>query len=597
MKNNKIIIYACLVLIGVCSLQYAHAQEDCPVLSQGYSTDEYDTEINTRLQATQTMLDSVSNIDLQPGNYIILNDKDFYQKGPINWNGLYNTGDPLENITYIILTPGDYRDYLTFRPYRIAGPSSSRKYLLQYPGTADDSEDVIEAYLNDPVAAIGQTEEDRAIIENFRFAQEFWTWVVRGITIRGNHNSRLDDENGVYGTGSSTSLIASDNNIIEDCLFENQVTGHSIFIDNGSNNIIHNCVIRDQDECTINYLAGHDVVGVLIGASGSGNASGNVILGNEIYNVTQAVQTVYGAGNYYGETSGTFIYGNEFYNEKMFVDACGEERMNGEYGVAFKTGSLSSLIEDKVIVAENEFHGWRRSATDGLDRVFDDVIDGIPEAQHPSYGDCEHDANGRGGGVGAAIYCTANAKNVVIYKNSIRNCSNGIFTASGGSYGVGATTEFIEIYDNVINNLYPYKDVYDANDYWANTTITLPPGHTLSYNQYVRSHDIGTAIKILTTSTKIKGNKVINALKGIVINTEIVVNPIEVFDNSFRNIAYQPFRLDQQLCNYKNNLFYNSGYTNSAFNPANCTAFNEMITSDNSNCFMSSDGSLVLPCQ
>jgi len=619
MKINKV-IYMCIVLVTVFNLQYAHTQICTDVY---YSTEDYDNEIDTRLQATKDILNSVSNIDLQddpagnPLNYVILNDRDFYNNNKPSYNdqcrwpliNYYgnNNSDPLTQIEYIILTPGDYRDYLTFYPIRAnAAASGDKRYLLQYNGSPDDDTQVIENYLNNPTTAINQPEEERAIIENFWFkAEGNYSWVVRGITVRGNRNSRLDDENGVYGSGSSTSqIISRNNNVIEDCLFENQVVGKYIQLVNADNNIVNNCVIRNQDECMITYLAGNDIVGITIAATYNQNSSNNVIINNEAYNLTQAFQAVYGANNLYGECSGTFIYGNEFYNEKIFMDSCDEERMNGEFGIAFKCGSLSSCIADKLIVTENEFYGWRRSATEGLGRVFDEIIDGVPENQHPTNGDCEYDANGRGGGDGNAILCTFNAKNIAIYKNSISDCSNGISTASGG--GTSTATEFIEIYNNVICDLYPSKDVYDANVYWEGTLITLPPGNTLPYNQYNIGHTIGTGINARIDLAKVVGNRVTNAIRGIVINTSNSSNPnpIEVYGNYLENIAYQPFRVDQpqptytnNYANYTNNYFYNSGYTYSGYSNTNpCSYFNDMMVNDNNNCFISGSTE-ILPCQ
>jgi len=309
--ENRIKLYIFIMLCLAGNLQYAYAQV-CPEAS-GYTVGEYNQEISDRLQIADFWLSSI-NIDLEqstngtPINYVILNDKDFYGGNTggygqgCQWpfiDGVYDAPPNINTITYFILTPGDYRDYLDFQPrFNNSTPSlNDKKYLLHYPGSPNDSPQVIENYLNGisetPKAAVDQAEYERAIIEDFRILQDGWSWVVRGITIRGNHNSRLDDENGVYGTGSSTSEIQTNQNIIESCLFENQVKGNFINISNGDRNIIHNCVIRDQNDCMITYLAGNDIIGVNIKAKGSAaqpTAFNNYILNNKIYNVTDAIQ-------------------------------------------------------------------------------------------------------------------------------------------------------------------------------------------------------------------------------------------------------------------------------------------------------------------
>lgn len=256
-------LYVLFVLFSLLGLPYAHAQNcandcvneqaDCEQTSTGYSLECYDCEIEKRSLTVEAALGNI-NIDLvttNPGtdnetkNYVILNDRDFYDgcgtgcKWPYI-DAKYGNGTTIDDITYFILTPGDYRDYLTFKPRfdnvsdgdtddpnTNPGTSSidDTKYLLYYPGSSSDDEDDIESYLKGTSGiplkpASEQAEHERAIIENFSFSDNSWSWVVRGITIRGNHNSRFDDRNGVYGSGSSTSSIQSDDNIIKDCLLK-----------------------------------------------------------------------------------------------------------------------------------------------------------------------------------------------------------------------------------------------------------------------------------------------------------------------------------------------------------------------------------------
>lgn len=605
--KNKIKLYILFALCSMLNLQHAYAQ--CTPAS-GYTMTQYNQQISDRLQIADFKLSTI-NIDLQAGNYIVLNDENFYGGNTggygdgCQWSHIDGAYDPTPNInsiTYFILTPGDYRDYLTFNPrFGSASSINDKKYLLYYPGSPNDSEQVIENYLNGisetPKAAVEQQEYERAIIENFHLPANSWAWVIRGITIRGNHNSRLDDENFILGTGSSSSQIVSDNNIIESCLFENQVVGNFINITNGDDNIIHNCVIRDQNDCMITYLAGNDIIGVDIKASSSTEAENNTILNNKIYNVTDAIQLTEN-GNYKGDMPGTFIYGNELYNEKVYTDNCGEERMNGEGAIDIKRGTgsddVAASVTDKVIIANNLFYGWRRSGTEGLGRVFDGrTKDCVDLATHPADGDCFHDQNGKGGGSGDAISCHINANNIAIINNTVTDCSNGFLISTKGQ---------IEVYNNTICNLYPSHDDYVGEtgngSYWTNTIYNenvWPVNGAGQYeiepciqgfgNQYKIGHQVGVAIKCAIESGRISGNTISGTIRGILL--EGLGKTALVTDNYINNIHTENFYAPNScdFANFSGNTYYD--FTDICWGGSNSPPSNAIIES---NCFLYCNG-------
>jgi len=623
--KNVIILYVLSVLFSLLTLSYTNAQ-NCPQAT-GYSLSAYDSEIDRRLQKTYGSLNNI-NIDLQPGNYIILNDKDFSGEcggSDCKWSHIdaYDNAPNIDNITYFILTPGDYRDYQTFKPRFKESTSSADdiKHLLYYPGSSNDSEQVIEDYLNGlsgtPKTAVEQAEHEKAIIENFYLVQDAWSWVIRGITIRGNHNS-LSGENVIYGSGSSTSTIISDNNIIKDCLFENQVTGNFLYIINGSDNIIYDCVIRNKNEYTITYIAPGDIIGVTIRAATGTEAENNVLLNNAIYNVTDAVQLTEGENNR-GDLRGTLIYGNEMYNEKIYIDECGEERMNGEGAIDVKQGTgshdVKAPIEHKVIIADNLFYGWRRAGTDGLGREFDNrTQDCIPLEAHPVRGNCWHDANGVGGGAGEAILCHINASNISILYNTVSDCSNGFLIS--GNTNSGSVGQ-IEIYDNTICNLYPPRSEYIGNpingSYWTNTNYVqnawnlgngnylIPKddgnndGHCIPNiagdYEYIINHSIGQAMRITTEYCIIQGNTISGAIKGILLKG-IPGQKAVVTNNYIENIYHENFNptIACSFANFGGNTY--SDFTKICTGNGNNPPQSSVIEN---NCFLNCSGNVMGP--
>lgn len=600
--KHIIILISCVLSL---SWQFTHAQCDENNIQEVYTAEDYTNEIERRFtdsnysewllwdtdnnegifdsqKLNDQIVDGISDTanDDTP-NYVILNDKDFYKSG--SWAYV---GSPLNGIQYIILTPGDYRDYSGFTP--LNNPDIT-KYLLHYPGSINDNaQDIKNYYNNNPKTALEQAEHERAIIENFKLNEG--NWIIKGITIRGNHNSRLDDENKIYVSGSSTSIINTNNNIVESCLFENQTKQSYLSITNGDNNIIHNCVIRDQSPYNITYLAGNDILGIRLGATWfpeeENAAKNNIIINNSIYNICDAIHMIrdtrrenspYQPGDVIGDLPGTLIYNNEMYNEKekRYLDQCGEERMNGEGAIDIKQGvgwageyneippSPVSICK-KVIIAKNEFYGWRRPGKDGLGRLFEGRMDQDgcePLNFDTKDGDCLHDLSGQGGGSGEAISCHNNARNIAIIDNYVYDCTNGFIVAAGSpnSGSVG----YIDIYNNRICNLYPtYDDSYLGNSYWHNHSFTSSYMDDLLgvcvETTDTPGHSLGRAIRVNVSSCIISDNIISGVLDGVYAwNSSI--SPT-VTDNFFQNVALQSFNYNVDYTNFKDNTFVNSCY-------------------------------------
>lgn len=350
--------------------------------------------------------------------------------------------------------------------------------------------------------------------------------------------------------------------------FENQATGNFIDIINGSDNIIHNCVIRNQNEYNLTYISPGDIVGISISAHDNSSAENNMILENEIYNVTDAIQLYRDdAGvEFIGDLGGIFIYNNHLYNTKKYIDQCGEERMNGEEAIDIKQGTGDheqiACIEDKIIIANNSFYGWRRGGMDGLGRDFTDKVrDCISEEKHPRFGDCWHVLNGRGGGNGGAVNCHLNATNIAILYNTVSDCSNGFHISGENSKGhVGQ----IEIYNNTICNLYPSREYYasDCGSYWTNTNYVqnvwnsgngdylIPKGDGMNDGhcipdvsgnyEYKIGHQIGEAMRSNTEYCIIQGNTISGAINGIYLDG-IPGQKTVVRDNYIENIYHENF--------------------------------------------------------
>lgn len=635
MKN---IIQLVFVIAFLCSIQFRlNAQR--PVISaceiMNTATDQtkndYYAEIDGRLGVvTQRMADMCSSINLlldadgngNP-NFAVLNDRDFYVDShggnTYGWNeckwpyiNKYNHNDYDSNIQYIILTPGDYRDYLSFKPNSGTNETDTR-FLLYYPGSSDAPLDEVIAYFNNNYcenleSAIEQEEEDRAIVEGFDLTREAgfqrWTWVIMGITFRGNHADYYSSDYateeecpaGKY-TGGKGNTITSSGNIMSHCLLENAVNPHFIRIGDGDNNIIINNVIRNRHD-----MSHRDVLGVTISASYYETADNNAIVDNDIYNIGDAIQLVYKSNcsdpntdnppgcidacmpnssindcecdqdnlSNKGTAPGTFIHNNRLFNQKIYyqddeiefpdgtVVPVNIERMHGEGAIDLKIGAEDG--EAKVIISNNSIYGWREG---------------------------RKDPSGTQGGNGHAIATHNRAQNIVIMNNQIRDCTNGIHIRGRGSVperdwvdlndnGVVDPDECIEmevknieVYDNDICDLYSPLEKQQISN--------------LGLGMY---H--GIAISASIQSVKISGNNVKNIPRGIVLGGEGYL--AEISDNYFEKVINQFFRHQNPTYTHENayenfrcNTFLDSGYK---CDTNHLNGDLEGYLKDNDNCFL-----------
>ncbi len=629
--------------------------------------DHYEKEIECRSLVTQKRLSvDCDNIKLEISptgvqNFVVLNDRDFYfdnntgvpYKYEMKWQFLQRNNNSSfdDNIKYIILTPGDYRGYLKFDPSCSPGnpvncssgdcmnTGEERRYLLYYPGCSSDDPSRIVYYFNKKYChklkpAYEQAEEEKAIVENFRLLDGNWKWTVMGITFRGNRDDYPsvggNDPNvlannivcGEKKPGGTRNEITSSENIIRYCLFENVAQQNCIKITSASRNIIANNVIRNRADCTK-----RDIIGITLKGNYGVLMEDNIIIDNEIYNMGDAIQLVYGPGNNNvgkGSAPGTFIHGNKLFNEKVILEdqeihpsstsgnpgSITLERTHGEGAIDLKMGAgpynvvsdpgfdpsvdpipngISApvgevLLGDKVIISYNDIYGWREG----------------------TYNYCGGNPGGIGGngGDGDAITIHGNTKNVAIVKNNIFDCTNGIYVNTEGAFDsyyeldgndtyVGVQVEHIEVYANVICNLYPYgSDDYavelevSTSDLSATNAFLMDyisSGNNLSSMQY------GIALSVSIESARIYDNSVNNVIQGIRFGSAAGCDA-QISDNYFSNILNQFFWYPgsaSAYTNFTNNFFLDSNY--------GCSGITQSDLTDDGNCFSTSSGTGNVP--
>lgn len=599
MKNRLFISFA-FIIVGLFNLQYV-VQDTCP----NFTISDYQDEAQARLQNAENAITTMCNqINITADNYIILNDKDFYtdrsnpNESHIKWPYLIND----DNIKYILLTPGDYRDYLTFYPKRAS--TGEKRFLVYYSGSEGDNISDIQAYIQSNCygstnTTVDQPEHERAIVEDFHLgnANGFnnTDWVIMGITFRGNHTSFYNSGNAPCGlqTGGSGNDVYTDDNIIKNCLFENSAKGNFIALANGDDNIIVDNVIRDRHDCS-----GRDIMGISLSANLGTSAEDNVILNNEIYNIGDAIHFIYQPNcrmvegvlecddtsdtQSKGTVPGTFIYNNRLYNKKIYTkdktiyeNPYGNERMHGEDAIDMKAGAgifseneadnLECEIGNKIIISSNKIYGWRM---------------GRPEKRGNNIDECGITEAGSTGGVGNAFTLHGNANNIVIIDNDISDCGNGIQIAARGAFpptdhvvdGNGQLhllhmgVQHIEVYNNRICDLYPA----DRAEYEANPTFFDP-------------HGVGFICNIATA--KVRENKIKTAINGFRLEGEGFY--ADISDNYFENMFKQFLNSTQEYNGLTNNTFIDCDYVCGGSNYA---VFNELITdSDHNNCFDDTD--------
>lgn len=527
----------------------------------------------------QSITDTTTGINEY--NYVIINDQDYYESNPrveertekrsgldtdneceeelydeVTYETLrshwlkeyfYYINNPQNDTKrFFLLTPGDYRDYQDLGLYH-GGKVNEKKYILYYDGPTDnpspkDIRDYFRANLClDSSYHPDNRPDKQAIIERFDIKRvSGGNWVISGLTIRGNHRSYQGSTGGIF------SSINADGNIIKSCVFEN-ITGLEVeglfwscnpqrtraygtdylVIKAANNNIITNCKFRKRNECILANDPMVDMIAIFIKATGGskGATANNIIFDNDIKDAGDAIQLKpdFGTTTTTGGP-GILIYNNRMYNDKFYYDTlpdgCLIERMSGEGAIDLKMGAGSwgcgtapLPIEQKVIVANNDIYGWRA----GIDN--------------------------RGGG-GEAIGMHLNAKNIAILDNHISDCTNGINI--GGNIDLYncqiSHIEHIEVYDNVICNLYPSTQEYKD----------LPC--------YRDNNETSIGIKVNNESAVVADNIISNCVEGISMGAGLGRHA-SITDNSingiYKNIFSDNNVIGGEFENFTNNTFIN----------------------------------------
>jgi len=505
---------------------------------------------------------------IKEDNYVILDDRNYYEPNPrkirsasskqglttvelemfSHWDRKYfdyvNTlSEANKKIRFFLLTPGDYRDYQDLALLH-GGTDDEKKYILYYDGPTDASLQDIKYYFSNNLCTSdyhpdGKPDSEQAIIERILITSTGGNWVISGITVRGNHYSY--DGN----TGGIVNEITDSNNIIKSCIFENitgvEFVGHHfpatnstpeipkshgtdfIVMQGVSNNIITDCIFREKNECVPAYHRLIEMAGIFI--KGNSNIENNIIFDNDMKNLGDAIQ-IKSDFRYSSEGApGTLIYGNEIYNDKFYeIDlpgGCVLEGMNGENAIDLKIGAgpwgcgtQPLPIDEKVIIANNNIYGWRAGIA--------------------------------GGGNGDAIEMHENAKNIAILDNHINDCARGI-SISGNIRVVGENecnishVEHIEVYNNVICNLYPnYSDMVNNPCYAANSVKSI-------------------GITVGNESVVVADNIISNCTEGILMKHNGVQAVItrNYIDNIYRNTLIDNRGVEGDLDNFTENTFIN----------------------------------------
>lgn len=644
-----------------CNTQYnLNAQstplDPCNNSSINDTIDAYYDEIDARLATANLRMTDMCNgirltldndIEETVKNFEVLNDRGSYTQNSgthgkeckwpmiVEANSSYNS-----NIEYIILTPGDYRDYLTFYPW-VNNHSTATKYLLYYPGSSTDSDETILSYFNYDTQsgttycdrlepAITQAEEKRAFVENFNLnydanssGNKAWTWVIMGITFSGNranyyssdysHPTVFNCPADTY-TGGTDNSITSSGNIISHCLLENTIKPHFMRIrGSASHNIIINNTIRNRHD-----MSHRDVMGITLSASYGEVAENNVIMNNDIYNIGDAIQMIYdpacrdttnngipcisgcidnnyGDGNGFpndcfcdptdlgqkGTVPGTFIHNNRMFNQKIYTELDRQPRQNLDTISGYNTPG--EYFEKNV----EKMHG---------EGAIDIKVGGLPDNKAIISGNHIYgwrhgraDNNEREGGNGHAVITHVKAQDVVIINNKISDCANGIHINARGSSPVHdliagydcdtIQVKHIEVYDNQICDLYNPFD---------NEIHSLNAGIPLEY---------GVAIRVAIPTAIVVGNNIRNAARGIqLLSSE---NDPEgyfatIFDNYFENITNQALIDPAKPLAYTNfncNVFLDADYSCNSLSMSNDL---ESTLEDQNNCFLREKARITL---
>ncbi len=318
---------------------------------------------------------------------------------------------------YFLIMPGDYRAWGPL-VLRRSGSARARRILRYYnpslrtPYTPPH-----------PVKMAGDVERE-VLLESFEMQGADY-WVLHGLTFRG----KASKKRGLQGGLTSKIKPGSDYNIIDFCLFEQFLGLAAIRILQANHNLIQRCVFRDKVEGL-----GVDMGGIVISAREGQEARGNLIVGNEFYNLSDAVGLLYNvprkgnpaANAQTGSVPATVIENNDIYIEpRLYRQKSDGEWACAEDGLDIKVGTKSARPEDRIRILNNRIWGFR-----------------------PTDQSC-----GGSGSTGVGILLHRQASNILIKGNIIFNTAQGIVVFGDNPKKPGEKVENIAIENNLIYDI------------------------------------------------------------------------------------------------------------------------------------------------
>lgn len=388
---------------------------------------------------TSRYLNLLPELDIEPAKMphtsprtrvITPNDFDSWEAAGVNDAG----------IDQLLMTPGDYTDWGPVIPKRSG--SKSKSLIIRYY----DPESNHPYSPEHPVRLKKLNKE--VIVEGFKFDGISY-WILHGLTFRGKMKIKRDLVGGI-----SSSLFRSDNIVVDYCLFEDGL-GRALRLYNASYNYIQNCVFRHTDSSF-----NGDGVAIGISATREKVSRSNKIINNEIINFSDGVGITRqyakegsGAEDQTGEGPGNVFENNDIYvtpeiyryNESDTL-ACAENAFD------FKTGTKSTLPEDRILIISNRLWGFR-----------------------PADRSC-----GPSGSAGEAIIMQRMASNVLIKDNIIFDCNQGAFVKGTARKFPEEKVENIAL----VNNLF-YKVGSYAKIGHHGTVFVLGRGIDAYYNTVI----------------------------------------------------------------------------------------------------------------
>jgi len=191
-------------------------------------------------------------------------------------------------------------------------------------------------------------------------------WIIHGLSSFGyapsERNSRQSDNGWLLGS--------ADEIVLDMCLIEDRIGGFGVRIF-GNHNTVQRCVIRNLDKRR------SDTVGVMVnpfvrkeGDDDPGKpfpVTGNKILDNEIYNMSDCIGANTVAGHESVNVGSTLVDGNDLYNELQYHDF-------SDNLIDIKTGS--DLSDDGCQITNNRIwsHGLGQQPSDMRANAGDDMI-------------------------------------------------------------------------------------------------------------------------------------------------------------------------------------------------------------------------------